>query len=203
MLATVIGWIVGFSDFVEHHIGAITAVIAGAAVFQWRETRLTAERQLRAYVQNFSTSLYEASNLEFATFVDRTGQVAVAVVIKNMGQTPAYKVLHWSSVQVLPVSQEWSLAVPKKLQEFSAAILGPDHTMSASRWLERAISPQEAEGIQKGTYAVYSHGRIEYVDAFKTKRWCNYRMRYTNAAWPPIGKGGATMNFCDQGNDAN
>ena len=63
LVATVFDWLVQLSDFIEHHIGAITAVIAGAAVFQWRlETRLTAERQLRAYILNYSASLFDGSD---------------------------------------------------------------------------------------------------------------------------------------------
>jgi hypothetical protein len=202
MLGTFIGWLGAFSDFIEHHIGAITAIIAGAAVIQWRETRKTAERQLRAYVLNFSTTIFDGGSMNPKPFVDRAGQPGTVVEIKNFGQTPALEVVHWSEIEVAPVSREQYIKAPETLTKISTSVIGPGHTSNNSRWLNRALSTQEIDGIKNGTFAIYVYGRIEYVDAFKAKRWSTYKMRYTNAAWPPIGNGGTT-NFCSDGNQAN
>src|SRR4051812_42536554 len=102
------------SDFIEHHIGAITAVIAGAAVFQWRETRKTAERQLRAYVLNSSTGLIDGTGRQPPPPVDRTDQPGVMLEIKNYGQTPAKGVVHCAELRVEPIgrAQTMSIALP-------------------------------------------------------------------------------------------
>lgn len=191
-----------FSDALEKHIAAITAIIAVAAVVQWRETRITAERQLRAYVLNFSASLYDGTTMPNAV-VNRAGQPAVVLIIKNHGQTPAYRVRHWAEIEVAPVANEERMSVPTDVNNQQAFILGPDSTGTANRWLGRPITPQEETGILNGTYAIYAYGRVEYIDAFKQPRWSNYRLKYSGSAWPPIGDGSMSMNFCAGGNDAN
>jgi hypothetical protein len=201
------GWLLGIlgssSDLIEHHIGAITAVIAAAAVVQWRETRKTAERQLRAYVLNGSASIIDGTNLDPKPFIDRTSQPGLLFEIKNFGQTPALQLVHWNEMQVSPVSREASIQPPASLQNIAPMVLGPGQTSSRYRWLDRSLSVQEIDGIKSGLYAIYVYGRIEYVDVFHTKRWSVYKLKYTNGAWPPIGPGAVSMLFCPDGNDAN
>jgi hypothetical protein len=202
LMGPILSWLVAVSDFFEHHLGAITAIIAAAAVVQWRETRKTAERQLRAYVINSSAALFDGSSMMPAPFIDRTDQPGVILEINNFGQTPAYEVVHWAELQVAPIGQEWAMKPPPSLGNPTHSVVGPGHTLTNSRWLNRALSVQEKEGIINGTYAIYAYGRIEYVDAFKRRRWSNYKLRYTNSAWPPVGSS-ASMNFCAEGNEAD
>lgn len=190
------------SDALEKHIAAITAIIAFAAVIQWRETRITAERQLRAYVLNSSASLYDGSTMPNA-IVNRAGQPAVVLIITNHGQTPAYQVNHWAEIEVAPRVNEERMSVPSGHASAQAFILGPSGTGTAMRWLGRPITPQEQAAIINGTYAIYAYGRVEYLDAFKQRRWSTYRLRYSGSAWPPIGGGSMSMDFCEGGNDAN
>lgn len=191
-------WTLG--DFLEHHIGAITAVIAIAAIMQWRETRRTAERQLRAYVLNSTATIIDGTNLDPKPFLDRTGQPGMMIEIKNFGQTPAFQLIHWSEMEVSPTAREAAIKPPASLGKIHPNVIGPGHTNSKSRWLERSLSVQEIAGIQNGTYGIYIYGRIEYVDAFGEPRWSNYKLVYTNAAWPPIGN--PRLTFCGDGNDA-
>jgi hypothetical protein len=199
----VLGWLIWFSDFIEHHIGAITAIIAGAAVFQWRETRLTAERQLRAYVLNSTATLLDGTTLDPKPHIDRTDQPAVVVEIKNYGGTPAKRVVHYGKMQVALASDEDSMVFPAPLKTLSPSVIGPQATSTKAIWLDRALSTQEKAGIQNGTYAIFIYGRVEYRDAFGEKRWSTYRLKYTNMVWPPYNKGTASMSFCDGGNDAD
>jgi hypothetical protein len=200
------GWLITFSDFIEHHIGAITAIIAAAAVVQWRETRKTGERQLRAYVLNFSANLFDGSTMPQA-FVDRSDQPGVSLVLKNHGQTPAYRVRHVCEIVIAPVSNESRMFVPPGLND-PGFVLGPDATSSMAKWLNRPITPQEQAAIVGGGMAIYVFGRIEYLDAFKKPRWSTYRLRHCGNAWPPIvmhstGPASVAMDFCPDGTDAN
>ena len=199
----ILGQLGAGSDLIEHHIGAITAVIAGAAVFQWRETRLTAERQLRAYVLNSSATLFDGTTMPHA-FVDRAGQAGVILTIKNYGQPPAYAVCHEAEIQVAPVCNEGRMSIPRDQHPRSAFTLGPDGSSNSFRWLNRPISPQEQAGIVAGTVAIYAYGRVEYTDAFKRRRWSTYRLRHCGNAWPPVGGSESIgMDFCAEGNDGN
>lgn len=196
------GWILAALDWIEHHIGLLTAVLAGAAILQWRETRVTAKRQLRAYVLNSSASLYDGSTMPNA-IINRAGQPAAVLLIKNHGQTPAYKVQHWAEIDVAPRANEERMSIPIGHSATQTFMLGPDGTGTAMRWLGRPITPQEQAGIMAGTSAIYAYGRIEYLDAFNRKRWSTYRLRYSESAWPPVGTGSMSMDFCENGNDGN
>jgi hypothetical protein len=66
-----------------------TLILAGFAILQWRETRKTAQRQLRAYVLNSRAVI---SNIVVG------GDPQVEVEIKNWGQTPAYEVTATSNI---------------------------------------------------------------------------------------------------------
>jgi hypothetical protein len=191
------------SDFVEHHIGGFTAILAAAAITQWWETRKTSERQLRAYVLNYSANLFDGGSMEPAPFVDRAGQPGVVLGIKNFGQTPAYQVVHWCEMQVAPIGNGPRIGPPATLGKQSPSMLGPGHAISSALWLNRALSTQEIEGIKSGSFAIYAYGRVEYIDAFKHRRWSTYKLRYANAVWPPVGKGGGSMTFCQDCNEAN
>jgi hypothetical protein len=160
------------------------------------------QQQMRAYVLNCSTSLFDGGHMSTAPIIDRTDQPGFVIFIRNFGQTPAKAVVHWSLIQVAAIEDEGTMTPPEIIQGVAPSILGPSHQISVARWLNRPMSQEEIVGVRSGSHAIYAYGRVEYLDAFNVKRWSTYRLRYTSAAWPPIGQNGS-MNFCAEGNDAN
>jgi hypothetical protein len=56
----------------------------------------------------------------------------------------------------------------------------------------------EISEIRSFKKAIYVHGRIEYEDAFKRKRFTNFRLVYAGQYPPPPS---AVFSFCQEGNE--
>jgi hypothetical protein len=147
----------------------------------------TAERQLRAYVNNVSTII---RNVEVGKVPE------VRVEIKNWGQTPAYRVRHIGSytLAVFP----WSgVTSPPPYQ--SESIIGPGS--NAFMLLKgHALAAEHVAGLNDGSLAIYIEGSITYKDAFDHDRFTNYRFWVGgDRGFPPD-----QAMFTDiRGNDAN
>lgn len=183
-------------------VAIATFVLALAAIAQFELTRRTAKRQLRAYVAMESASLVDGTKIDPPPHIDRTDQPGVVITVRNSGQTPARDVLHWAQLDVATVDREWAMNPPSALARISPSMISPQGTLTKGLWLDRQLSSTEKEGIRDGSRGIYLYGRIEYVDAFKRKRWATYRLRYSSSAWPPYGNN-ASMTFCNEGNDSN
>jgi hypothetical protein len=199
-MASFISFLASAFTEVERHLAAFTAIIAAVAVVQWRETRVSSRRQLRAYIFPEGANVMDGSSLN-PVQTHRINDVGIAFAIKNSGQTPAFDVLHWVDIDVRETAKEALLATPTKLDRKSLLHLPPGATSHKFPWLNRTLSAQEISDILSGVRAIYLHGKIEYVDAFGKKRRTNYRLKY-NGVYPPIGGSGMLM-YCDEGNEAN
>jgi hypothetical protein len=177
-----------------------TVVLAIAALGQFELTRRTAKRQLRAYVMPELASIADYSTIKPPPPAIFTGHLGAAVLIKNSGQTPAYKLVHWGAVIVLPANMEDSLMTPKRLPEIAATTLGPGCTIHRTGWTEAKISTDQINAIRSGESKVFVYGKIIYRDAFRRRRETTYRLSYAGN-YPP--HEGATMQFCVQGNTAD
>jgi len=123
------------------------------------------------------------------------------MLFKNSGQTPAYRVVSWAGIEVIPVSEESrKLVIPTLVDQYFNT-LGAGGIFSKAFWFERALTDDEKANIAAATWAIYLFGRIEYQDVFNKKHFTNFRLRYTNAKFPPVP--GAVFNFSEAGNDAN
>jgi hypothetical protein len=158
----------------------------------------SSRRQLRAYVLPESFSIFDGTRITPAQ-PQRTDVPGTVLIAKNCGQTPAYKVASWMDITVIPIKDEANLTVPK-IEERFFNTLGSNAVFNKSRWFDRQLTREEITGIREGLVAVYCYGRIVYRDAFKKRRFTNFRMRY-NGIYPPLT--GAIFNFCESGNDAN
>lgn len=156
----------------------------------------TAQRQLRAYVLPDKGSLFDGtmSNPPQPVYANVPGAV---LTIRNTGQTPAYKVVSWARIDVAPINEP-RLYKPQLSQVFSTT-LGTGGTMPKQLWFDRPLTQEELTRVLEGTYAIYLHGRIEYRDVFKKKRFTNFRLHYSGQ-FPLLQ--GMVFNFSEQGNDA-
>jgi hypothetical protein len=176
---------------------AIPAIIVGWLTLN--AMRESSEQQLQAYVLPEGAGIFDGSTVKPPQPV-RANFPFVAMLIKNFGQTPAYKVVSWAQIAVIPVRDEnTALGVPPLVEKFSNT-LGPGGTFNKSFWFDRPLSANEIADIATGVRAIYLYGRIEYRDAFKKRRFTNFRLHY-NGIFPPPEN--VIFHFSESGNDAN
>jgi hypothetical protein len=202
---------------------ALIAAAAAAAAGFWTVwvMRKTAERQLRAYMFVEGMALVDASQLDPIPHESLPGDIHSAPkeliegvppkrprgipgaswMIKNSGGTPAYDIVHWSEMDVVEAKFENGLIAPEPIAVAPKIFLGPGGWSTKNKWLERVLTEKEMQEIRVGTRAVYVWGRIDYVDAFKKKHTTTYRLKFSNAAYPPIGA--PAFTYCQDGNHAD
>jgi hypothetical protein len=163
-----------------------------------REMRASAQRQLRAYLFLESASLVDGTQTDppLPEFANVPGCV---LLFKNSGQTPAYDVKSWAKIEVMKPEHEPQLVIPT-LQTFSKSNIGCNSLMPKNLMYWRKLELNDIEEIQSGKLFIYIYGRIEYRDAFKRKRFSNFRARYAGR-YPALK--GVTFSICDTGNEAN
>ena len=160
---------------------------------------LNGRRQLRAYVGPENMGIFEG-NMMSPPQPARVNVPGVAMLIKNCGQTPAYKVVSWAKIAVIAVNEETlALALPPIMEQRFSNTLAAGGTFQKSLWFDRPLTPTEIADIANGVRAIYLYGRIEYQDAFKRRRFTNFRHHYIGQ-FPPLPN--AILNFSDKGNDA-
>jgi len=164
------------------------------------EAKATSQRQLRAYLLPEIATITDYASVQPSPPPVFTGRVAGLVQIKNSGQTPAYDVLHWGEVVVMPIALESTLTLPAEMLNNGSNTVGPGSFAQKTGWASGPLTAIEIAEIRAGTTAVYVHGKITYRDAFKRKRESTYRLFYCGN-WPPAQ--GATLSFCAAGNSSN
>lgn len=190
------GWTV--SDKIAVIVAASAAIQAAALIVTLGIAVRNGRRQLRAYVFPNDAVLAEGMMIE-PPMPEHKDEPGVILNFRNSGQTPAYKVVSWGEIKVLLATEETTLKVPKKLERKFASNIGPNGIMPKAQWSARVLTQEEIGDLAVAKRVIYYHGRIEYVDAFKRKRWTNFRLRYAGQFPPPKG---VTFNFCEKGNEA-
>ena len=141
-------------------------------------TRITAERQLRAYVHAIQM------RIEFP----EEGQIKIKVIAKNFGSTPAYKFRHVSRIDPTP-----AVPMTEVIQAPVMAALGP--TAQFTMPVTRTVPPAHWNNIRDGVSPLYCSGRIDYVDAFDRNQWITYRFEFD--------AGSKGMTISHEGNDTS
>jgi hypothetical protein len=122
----------------------------------------TAERQLRAYV---GLVLGHVLINE-----PEAGKIQAWIRFKNHGLTPAYKVRVWFTFSRMPTDSDPFSGVGIADNE---AVLPPGGVATVTATLPNP--PGAMESVKNGTYSFYIWGRVEYVDAFDSPRYVNFR----------------------------
>jgi len=130
----------------------------------------------------------------------RANKPGIAMLMKNFGQTPAYKVISVAEIKLVLLSEERTALITPQVTEQCPLTLGRDGTFSKALWFDHPLTAEEIKSIEAGILGIYINGRIEYKDIFKKNRFANFRLRYTGK-FPPLP--GAIFNFSTDGNDAN
>lgn len=185
------------------------AVVAANAARALAED--TAKRQLRAYVTvergiiaNVANPIHNRSDKPetVARIIDPQAGPTAQITIKNTGQTPAYNLIHWASIDIreYPLTTELPSMPPP--EHSYRNVLGPSVPEVKTLRMPRPLTTEEIEGLRNGSRAIYCHGEIGYRDAFKEDRWTRYRCMYVTPACGIIGIG-TDLVYCEKGNEAN
>jgi hypothetical protein len=194
--ASFAGW--SLSDKIAA-IASLAAFLQFAALLATIAITLqTSRRQLRAYVLPESGGLWDGTTLTPPS-PGRANEPGVTLFFKNSGQTPAYKFVSWAQIAVCEPENGNKLVAPK-LQLQSPATLGAGGVITKSIWFNRTLTPQEIADIGAATKYIFVYGRLEYRDAFRRKRWANFRLQYAGK-FPPVTP--VVYNFSDAGNVSN
>ena len=169
----------------------LTILIAMAAVIAaFRSNRIareSAERQLRAYVGVFRTTI------DWSV----VGAPRATIHIRNDGQTPAYNLTHWMAIGLSDKADLKNLHPPTKL---SKSDLGPNVPMSIAQ--TKPLTQQQITALQTGQLRLFVWGMVNYNDAFgQIDRWVKYRL-----VLAPAGLAGNvenTLDLCEEGNESN
>lgn len=202
----------GLSD----KIAVIASVVAflqfGALVWTIAVMIQNGRRQLRAYVIGESGTIGNVANpipLYAGQVLPPTGAEitntacgpVAYIQIKNSGQTPAYKVLHWGNICVREYPLTSNLPPIPILVLRNASVLGPGIYSTKYLFLPKPLTAQEISDLRAGIAAIYVYGEIDYEDAFGKKRVTKYRLMHH------VGQGAIGVNtgltFADEGNEAD
>ncbi len=187
-------------EAVHKNEGAFTLVftflVALFTATLWQTTKrlvigaeLTAERQLRAYVH---IAIRQESRIEIRGNVI----LPVNLRIKNAGQTPAYKMVIASQVDVAPFPSPGNLPAPT----FDKA-KGSETSIHSRQFLwmtsesKNPITDEQISHLLTGVFRVYVHGFINYIDVFDCERTAHFRLVATEPGTGPTG-----LSYCREGN---
>jgi hypothetical protein len=190
------GW--NFSDQIAFWAVVAALVQAAALILTFRLQRFTIRRQLRAYVFPETFDLYDGA-LSKPPNPQVANEPACVLILKNSGQTPAYKVVSFAKIELVEPINEDRLVTTPLLDKFSAN-LGPGTQIRNSPRFGRQLTQNEIADINNGTKGLYLFGRIDYRDIFWRKRFTTFRLRYLGT-YPPSEP--ANLNFCERGNEVD
>jgi hypothetical protein len=169
----------------------ITAIATATAAWytrkQWESTVDNGRRQLRAYVFPDQASL---------VWQGTTKPTVAEIVIKNSGQTPAYRLSTATAVLVADNPLQTDLPVPSMTPNHT--VVPPAGSYALSVTMEKPLTGDQLKAIQKATQAIYAVGEISYEDAFGECRMTRYRFFYSGAGTDNGSKVG--LSYLDEGN---
>lgn len=196
------------SNWILAGLGVIGGVLAWLTILTMR---WSSERQLRAYVvvergiiANVANPVHNRrdSPETVARIIDPQAGPHAQITIKNTGQTPAYNLVHWASMDIREYPLTTELPPMPQPEHSFWNVLGTSVPEVKTLRMPRPLTEEEIEGLRNGSRAIYCHGEIMYKDAFKKKRWARYRCMYVAPACGIIGIG-TDLVYCEEGNEAN
>jgi hypothetical protein len=177
----------------------LTALIAGAGIGATFIARDTEHRQLRAYlgivIPNPSTNNITPPTIPI-----------VSLGIKNTGQTPAYRAVVLSCVQLgpypLPENQDFSCpnVIAAGIPQGPVTIFpGSLDSLGIRVVMKRSLTQAEFDSIGDGSNnRFYIWGKIQYVDAFNSGHYTNFCFSYFNYT-----ETSGQIEVCNEHNDSD
>jgi hypothetical protein len=159
-----------------------------------------AVKQSRAYV--FVDTIRTSNIDDDLLSISPTKIASIMLVIKNTGQTPAFKMSHRASIRFAPFPPPPDLFNIPAIPPRTVDTLPPGGMAQNIVGLGRALNVDEKTILGLGTHAVYLFGEIGYEDTFGFKRCTKYRYRvggdvgFNGTAMAPMAEGNEADNNC-------
>jgi hypothetical protein len=163
-----------------------TATAAWYTRREWESSVDNGHRQLRAYI------FPDQANLIWQTVKPMVAEI----IIKNSGQTPAYRLSTATAVMVGDNPLQGDLRVPVMLPNHTVVPPAGNYALSIS--LAQPLTADQLRGVQKGAQAIYAIGEIAYEDAFGECRMTRFRFSYSGPGADIGSKVG--LSYLDEGN---
>jgi hypothetical protein len=179
-----------------------TGALAWFAFVQVRESRASAERQLRAYIGVTKSHLVvekdPSANSSSGPF--EALELRGTLTVRNSGQTPAYGL---NGIGAIRGGAEFDTAWIAELKQMKqSAYIIPEGVFEfrTVRKLSE-LSAEIPDGFE-GEWKWFWFGRLDYIDAFGTERWVNFRLLLRGDIFRVLG-GKPSTHPCEHGNEAN
>jgi len=131
--------------------------------------RRSARQQSRAYI---------SAQPNFITSFDETHWPIARFLIRNLGDTPAYRVSHRALIEAFPNPLPKRFKLPRITGEWSApVVLFPDVPLTGTKNRGTFFSAAQLEGIRNRSLSIYIFGEAKYRDAFRKRRWLEFCAR--------------------------
>lgn len=176
----------------------VEIILAVATVLLWVATRdlvrgaeKTAERQLRAYIAVKEDATNAVKDIEMP---NGGHALEIRMLMKNVGQTPAFKLTQWTSAKV----DRETISLPGQDHEPDQGIYMPPGvemcfvTRIDTPWTTEMLAMETGDGM-----CLHIWGEINYRDIFNVTRFVKFRFIKKE------GDTGKELEFYRQGNDAN
>jgi hypothetical protein len=153
-------------------IATFTIVLAFIGLCALHVASDTERRQLRAYMVVDSASI---------TRLEEGKTIEAEVIMKNTGQTPAYKVSGYTAIMYdrFPLGRPFPTVDKNNL---NTAIVGSGGLVRGKVPTLDVPTKETFAAFNTGTMAVYVMGKITYIDAFGDQRFLKYRLYMTKPA---------------------
>jgi hypothetical protein len=187
--------------------GILGIIVAIRTLNHMRES---SERQLRAYVlPELGNIVNIAAPLRTSgTYTPTDARIThpdwgpvVIMHVKNTGQTPAFKVVHWGNM----CFREYPLAstLPPRAESpvKSVSTIGPGIINTKRLGFGPPLTEQQIAQLRNATGAIYVYGEISYEDAFGKQHLTRYRA-FHNQNSGAIGIS-TDLTFTEDGNEAD
>ena len=176
-----LAWITGVLAF-------FTAALWVATYSLVRGAKDTAEKELRAYVFVQTGSIQNLSNGQHPTS---------RLIIHNFGKTPAHKLTVICGIGFGKSFEELPTAVPPLTKPMGT--LAPGGTVEHYNSAPIAFTADHMSALENGTYTLYVHGEIRYIDFLEKNRVTKFRVMKSAVS----GLSGPQLASCEDGNDAD
>jgi hypothetical protein len=178
-------------------LAIFTILLAVFTFLLWWTTRalvksseLTAQRQLRAYLQVVKAQ------------VVLRGDPVIQIEVHNSGQTPAYGIAVPSGVELSENPRKTDPALTNEDAD-ARAIVGGGETFSIEiSYTKGRLNRHEVQGIEEGRLGIYIWGIINYTDIFETKRFTRFSYVLTGGV-PSDGEDPMSLQICEKGNETS
>jgi hypothetical protein len=118
------------------------------------------------------------------------------IVIKNSGQTPAYKLSTATAIGIDDYPPRNGPTIPAMPP--TRTVVPPPGNYSLTVALPEPLTGEQLRAIQKGTQAIYAFGEIGYTDPFGECRLTRYEFYYSGAGGDNGSRTG--LSYLDEGN---